>query len=144
MLQHPIWEMIPKFLSSYEPFSFFSSQGYLSGSEGEERKKSGGQTLCDPRGGSSHRSFPGTPLIDVAVIYWKVWQTEWIFSIKNTVWSSWTSGTIFRKSSGKDFRPRPRFLTTALAQSAVSALPSWSILLWIPVEPVVPAAACLF
>ena len=41
MLQHPLWEMIPKFLSSYEPFSFFSSLGYLSGSEGEERKNLG-------------------------------------------------------------------------------------------------------
>lgn len=38
----------------------------------------------------------------------------------------------------------PHFLTTALAQSAVSARPLWSILPWILVELVVLAAACLF
>lgn len=38
----------------------------------------------------------------------------------------------------------PHFLTTALAQSLVSALPSWSILPWILVVLVVLTAACLF
>ena len=38
----------------------------------------------------------------------------------------------------------PHFLTTALAQSLGSALPSWSILPWILVELVLLAAACLF